>query len=94
MAVQLDAATLQAALVGYRQQLEEIEQKMAEIRRKLGNSGSRSISASTSGESASKGASKPRARRHQMSAEGRARIAAAQRARWAKTKRAVKKAEE
>ncbi len=31
-------------------------------------------------------------RRHTMSAEGRARIAAAQRARWAKQKKAAKKA--
>jgi hypothetical protein len=35
----------------------------------------------------------PRKQKHRMSAEGRARIAAAQRARWAKTKKAQKSQE-
>ena len=87
MALQLDAPTLQAALVGYRQQLNDIEQKMAEIRRKLGKSGGAVASPKADAPA------QPRARKHRMSAEGRARIAAAQRARWAKSKRAAKKAE-
>ena len=37
-------------------------------------------------------ASGPKKKRHTMSAEGRARIAAAQRARWAMQKKAAKKA--
>jgi len=74
MALQLDRATLQAALVGYQQQLEEIQTKMSELRRRLGKA------------PAAAAAPAP-GRRHRMSAEGRARIAAAQRARWAKFKK-------
>jgi hypothetical protein len=82
MALSLDRATLEAALVGYQQQLENIESKMVELRRKLGRP-------------AGPGPAKPDAkksapRKHRMSAEGRARIAAAQRARWAKQKKAQK----
>lgn len=87
MAFQMDAATLQAALAGYRQQLDEIEQKMAELRRRLGqrpnNAKPKSAGSATP--------AKRRTRKHRMSEEGRARIAAAQRARWAKTKRGTKK---
>ncbi|MEO8597109.1 MAG: hypothetical protein ABI759_27570 [Candidatus Solibacter sp.] len=77
MAISLDKATLAAALVGYQQQLQQIETKMAEIRRILNGSGApakRQPSAA------------PAKQKHHMSAEGRARIAAAQRARWAKVK--------
>jgi hypothetical protein len=74
MALQLDRATLQAALVGYQQQLEEIQTKMNELRRRLGSA------------PASAAAPVP-GRKHRMSAAGRARIAAAQRARWAKFKK-------
>jgi hypothetical protein len=89
MAFHLDAATLQAALAGYKQQLDEIEQKMAELRRRLGKpSGGPAVKSMNTAAPA-----KRRARKHRMSAEGRARIAAAQRARWAKAKRAAKKAE-
>jgi len=88
MALQLDHATLQAALVGYQQQLEQIESKMAELRRKLGKPSSTASARPTA--APRKGAP----RKHRMSAEGRARIAAAQRARWAKTKRAKKSSSE
>jgi hypothetical protein len=81
MALELDTATLQAALVGYQQQLEEIEAKMRELRRRLGKSvGVRPAAA----------VNRVAPRKHRMSAEGRARIAAAQRARWAKAKKAKK----
>jgi hypothetical protein len=83
----LDAATLQAALVGYRQQLEYIQAKMAEIQRKLGKSGPVRVVTPAPGPHRVR-------RKHRISAEGRARIAAAQRARWAKTKKASKKGEE
>ena len=76
MALQLDRATLEAALVGYQRQLEEIQGKMTDLRRRLGRA-----PAAVSGTSA------PRGRKHRMSAEGRARIAAAQKARWAKFKK-------
>ena len=83
MALELDTATLQAALVGYQQQLEQIEAKMGELRRRLGKSaGVKPAAAATTTRSAP--------RKHRMSAEGRARIAAAQRARWAKAKKAKK----
>ena len=92
MAIQLDTATLQAALVGYQQQLETIQQKMAEIRRSLGKSVS-APAAKGNGAAAPAAGAKTAPRRHRMSEEGRARIAAAQRARWAKSKRAAKRAE-
>jgi hypothetical protein len=82
MALELDTATLQAALVGYQQQLEQIEAKMGELRRRLGKSAGVKPAAAATTRSAP--------RKHRMSAEGRARIAAAQRARWAKTKKAKK----
>jgi hypothetical protein len=84
MAYELDTATLQAALVGYQQQLEEIETKMSELRRRLGKS------AGTQPAAASSSITRSAPRKHRMSAEGRARIAAAQRARWAKAKKAKK----
>jgi hypothetical protein len=81
MALSLDRATMEAALVGYQQQLQHIEMKMSELRRKLGKPGA---------PSPAKPAAKAAPRKHRMSAEGRARIAAAQRARWAKQKKAQK----
>ena len=81
MALSLDRATLEAALVGYQQQLQVIETKMTELRRRLGK---------PAGPGPVKKAVKSSPRKHRMSAEGRARIAAAQRARWAKTKKAQK----
>ncbi len=87
MSLQLDSGTLQAALVGYQQQLEQIEAKMAELRRQLGGGTAKGAAKAVS-------AAPPtaHARKHRMSAEGRARIAAAQRARWAKAKKAKKSA--
>jgi len=73
---------MEAALVGYQQQLQSIEMKMSELRRKLGKPAAGPIPA--------KPAAKAAPRKHRMSAEGRARIAAAQRARWAKQKKAQK----
>ena len=86
MAVTLDSATLQAALVGYQRQLEEIQAKMSELRRRLGTRTNGSIAVKTV-------RTQPR-RKHRMSAEGRARIAAAQRARWAKAKKSAKRSQE
>ena len=73
-----DTGILQAALLGYQQQLEEINAKIADLRRRLGG---RSAPAAPS--------AAPRApqKKHRISPEGRARIAAAQRRRWAAAKK-------
>jgi len=70
----LDPSFLRAALVGYQNQLSEVEQAMADIRRRL---------KMTPG-SDSKAAP---ARKRTMSAAARRRIAAAQRKRWAAYKK-------
>jgi hypothetical protein len=82
MSISLDKATLEAALVGYQQHLQQIEAKMADLRRMLGQTPAASPAAKRAPKAA------PRKQKHRMSAEGRARIAAAQRARWAKVKKA------
>ncbi|MEO8369292.1 MAG: hypothetical protein ABI806_08835 [Candidatus Solibacter sp.] len=80
MANSLDKATLEAALIGYQHQVEDIQAKIAAIRKMLtGN-------APTAAPKVKRAASAQK-QKHKMSAEGRARIAAAQRARWAKAKR-------
>ena len=82
MSISLDKATLEAALVGYQQHLQQIESKMADLRRMLGQAPA-SAPAAKRARKAAAGKQK-----HRMSPEGRARIAAAQRARWAKAKKA------
>lgn len=74
-----DLGILQAALIGYQQQLDDINAKIADLRRRLGSRGSNTPAAGVA----------PRApqKKHRISAEGRARIAAAQRRRWAATKK-------
>ena len=81
MSISLDKATLEAALVGYHQHLQQIEAKMAELKHQLGE-------APGAAPAAKRARKAPAKQKHRMSAEGRARIAAAQRARWAKVKRA------
>ena len=83
MALTLDKATLEAALVGYQHQLQHIESKMAELRHAL----RQNPEAAPAAKPAVKQKAVKKAR-HKMSEEGRARIAAAQRARWAKLKKA------
>lgn len=77
-----DSGILQAALLGYQQQLDEINSKIAELRRRLGGRSAAAPSGANSGAT-------PRSaqKRHRISAEGRARIAAAQRRRWAAAKK-------
>lgn len=69
-----DTQLLQAALVGYERQKEVLEERIAEIRRELVGDGGRSVAV---GGTLNRG----------MSAEGRARVAAAQRKRWAALKK-------
>src|SRR5271157_152864 len=74
MPVHLDSETLQAALVGYQHQLEQIEAKMADLRSKL------------KGEAAAapaKAAPEARGGKRPLSTAARKRIARAQRKRWA-----------
>ena|SRR5579872_6172801 len=67
--MKIDQALLEAALVGYLHQRDEIAAKIAEIQQQLGHS-PKSSAAGTAGS-------------REMSAAARARIAAAQRKRWA-----------
>jgi hypothetical protein len=83
MSISLDKATLEAALVGYQQHLHQIEAKMADLRRLLGNGAATAIAPAPK-----RGRRAAGKQKHRMSPEGRARIAAAQRARWAKAKKA------
>lgn len=71
----LDPALLRAALIGYENQLAQIDKAMAEIRRQLKTAGS-----------GSPAPAKERGRA--MSAAARKRIAAAQKKRWAAYRKA------
>jgi hypothetical protein len=73
----LDPDIINAALIGYQQELERIKGKIADLQRQLGRRS----------EAAPAPAHARPARKHHVSAEGRARIAAAQRKRWAAAKR-------
>jgi hypothetical protein len=75
----MDIDILRAALIGYEKQKADIEQRMSDLQRQLGNE--RSATATQDG-------APVRNRNHQISLEGRARIAAAQRKRWAVAKNA------
>jgi hypothetical protein len=75
-----DNSLLEAALLGYQSQLADIMAKIADIQRRLGGP----LSARTSAPSGTRPNKK-----HIISAEGRARIAAAQRKRWAAAKKAA-----
>src|SRR5579872_274245 len=68
-----DVSFLQAALIGYEQQRSEIEQKITELRRQLGDRATASVELSNGGRPG---------RRRTLSASARKRIAEAQRKRW------------
>lgn len=68
----IDRQTLEAAIAGYQQQLEKVNARIADLNRRLGKPGRAAAPANSGG-----------ARTHHVSAAGRARIAAAQRKRWA-----------
>jgi hypothetical protein len=73
----LDNSLLEAALLGYQAEQKRIQAAISDLQKRIG------------GKSATpKPASPPAARKkHRISAEGRARIAAAQRKRWAASKK-------
>jgi hypothetical protein len=67
-----DHALLEAALIGYQHQREQIDAKIAELRQELGGKSPAAARAPA-----------PSGKKRQMSAAARKRIAAAQRKRWA-----------
>jgi hypothetical protein len=72
-----DNSVLEAALIGYQFQLQMLSAKIREIKNRLG------------AKSVGQGSGTTRqSKKHQISPEGRARIAAAQKKRWAAAKRA------
>jgi hypothetical protein len=70
-----DSSLLQAALIGYQCELDRVRQAIRDIEEQLGGSKGSSAAPAKTG-------------RRTMSAEARARIAAAQRKRWAASKEA------
>jgi len=72
-----DTTLLEMALIGYQSQLEQVSAKIAAIRSQLGQRGPGRPKAAVAA------ASPGRAGKRTMSASARARIAAAQKARWA-----------
>jgi hypothetical protein len=69
-----DSSLLQAALIGYQYELDRVRQAIRDIEEQLGGSNGASAAPSKRGRT--------------MSADARARIAAAQRKRWAASKKA------
>jgi hypothetical protein len=78
-----DRDLLRAALVGYQVQWDRLGQTIADIQSQLGHRGPGRPAKQATG-----GSEEPAPRRRTMSAAGKARIAAAQRERWAKVKAA------
>jgi len=74
-----DQALLEAALVGYQSQINQIQEAMAEIRQQLAGGKAASATPAASAKQA-----KPR---RTLSAAARKRIAAAQKKRWAEYKK-------
>ena len=71
---------MEAALIGYQHQYASVAAKIAELQKRLGvRKRTGVVAARTDGR---------RPRKHRISAEGRARIAAAQKKRWAAAKKA------
>jgi hypothetical protein len=79
MAHHQDTSLLEAALVGYQHQRETITAAIADLQKRVGNVGAGGVPAP---------AGRTPRKKHRISAEGRARIAAAQRRRWAAAKKA------
>ena len=78
-----DAELLEAALIGLERQRSEIEEKMAELRRQIGDGRNRQAERKSA-----RIDSAVAPKKRTMSAAGRRRVAAAQRKRWAELKKA------
>src|SRR5436305_8463624 len=77
---QHDRSFLEAALLGYEAQMEKITAAIADIQRRIGTAGTAAVPAPGA-------VGRPaRRKKHQISPEGRKRIAEAQRKRWAASK--------
>jgi hypothetical protein len=74
----IDIPLLQAALAGYEAEKRRIEQAIEDIQKRLGRRGTGSLPVSV----------RRQQKEHRISPEGRARIAEAQRRRWAAAKQA------
>ena len=81
IAMARDNSLLEAALVGYQAEAARITAAIADLKQRLGQKQSRG------GDMPGPFATKTRRKRHKISAEGRARIAEAQRKRWAAAKK-------
>jgi hypothetical protein len=79
MARTKDTSLLEAALVGYQAQLAQITAAIADLQKRLGKHRDGHVPAFPKAPATH--------RKHQISAEGRARIAEAQRKRWAAAKK-------
>src|SRR5438067_13423705 len=79
MARHEDTSLLEAALVGYQSQLEKITSAIADLQKRLRYAGAGGVPAPVT--------RTPRRKKRTMSPEGRARIAEAQRKRWAEKKK-------
>jgi SLT domain-containing protein len=73
-----DTSLLQAALIGYQMEADKVASAIQHIQKRLGKRTSKVTAPALSN---------GRRKRHTISAEGRARIAAAQRKRWAAARR-------
>jgi hypothetical protein len=88
MARHEDKSLLEAALVGYQSELARINGVIADLQKQLGYRTGRP--AKSMGERAVPTPLRDRKKKHNISAEGRARIAEAQRKRWAAAKKLAK----
>jgi len=78
---QYEQSLLEAALIGYEQQRRNIETAIADLRARIGGSQPSAKQAAQT--------EKPARKKRHISAEGRRRIAEAQRKRWAAQKKAA-----
>jgi hypothetical protein len=81
----VDTSMLEMAIIGYQSEVQRISAKIADIKAQLGQPGPGWPKATVASATATDQAAAPK--RHTISKAGRARVAAAQRARWAAQKR-------
>jgi hypothetical protein len=86
MARHEDRTLLEAAILGYKAELNRITSAIADIQKQLGTRNRRAKVAGGGGDIPT-AFKQQRKKRHKISAEGRARIAEAQRKRWAAQKK-------